>query len=61
MRVMRAGSFGSYEGLRLNEVPKPTGSDGKVLVRVTAAGVVPLDHTISLGECPGESSACARQ
>jgi NADPH:quinone reductase len=49
MRAMRAERFIGYEGLKLVELPKPTATDGKVLVRITAAGVTPLDHTILFG------------
>lgn len=49
---MQAQQFGNYEGLQLTEIPKPPLADGKVLVRVTAAGVVPLDHTILFGQLP---------
>src|ERR1700740_3642135 len=50
MRAMRAEQFTGYEALKLVELPKPTVTDGKVLVRVTAAGVTPLDHTILVGD-----------
>ena len=50
MRAMRAEQFSGYEALELVELPKPTVTDGKVLVRVTAAGVTPLDHTILIGD-----------
>src|SRR5258708_21518674 len=50
MRAMRAESFTGYEGLKLVDLPKPEVSDGKVLVRMTAAGVTPLDHTILSGQ-----------
>src|SRR5260370_29407291 len=50
MRAMRAEQFSGYEALKLVELPKPTVSDGKVLVRITAAGVTPLDHTILFGK-----------
>ena len=50
MRAMRAEKFGSYEGLKLVELPKPMASDGKVVLRITAAGVTPLDHTILSGQ-----------
>src|SRR6266446_5656721 len=40
------------EDLKLIDVPKPEVSDGKVLVRMTAAGVTPLDHTILSGQYP---------
>jgi NADPH2:quinone reductase len=49
MRAMRAEQFSGYEALKLVELPKPTVSDGRVLVRITAAGVTPLDHTILFG------------
>src|ERR1700693_3585790 len=49
MRAMRAEQFSGYEALRLVDLPKTTGTDGKVLVRITAAGVTPLDHTILSG------------
>ena len=52
MRAMRATEFNDYEGLRLVDIPKPAVSDGKVLVRVTAAGVTPLDHSILCGRFP---------
>jgi NADPH2:quinone reductase len=50
MRAMRADQFSGYEALKLVEIPKPTGTDGKVLVRITAAGVTPLDYTILSGK-----------
>src|SRR6201997_5253965 len=50
MRAMRAEQFSGYGALKLVELPKPTVSDGKVLVQVTAAGVTPLDHTILIGD-----------
>src|SRR2546425_1549751 len=52
MRAMRAESFTGYGGLKLVEVPRPRGADGRVLVRITAAGVTPLDHTILSGAYP---------
>lgn len=52
MRAMRAESFTGYGGLKLVEVPRPRGGDERVLVRVTAAGVTPLDHTMLLGNYP---------
>jgi NADPH:quinone reductase-like Zn-dependent oxidoreductase len=38
--------------LRLTELPKPQPAKDRVLVRVTAAGVTPLDHTILSGGHP---------
>jgi NADPH:quinone reductase len=50
MRAMRAETFSGYGGLKLVELPKPVTADGRVLVRITAAGVTPLDHTILGGQ-----------
>src|SRR5258708_10250170 len=52
MRAMRAEGFSGYKDLKLVEIPKPAVSDGRVLVRITAAGVTPLDHTILSGGYP---------
>ena len=52
MRAMRAQKFIGFEGLKLVDLPKPVVSDGKVLLRMTAAGVTPLDHTILSGRFP---------
>src|SRR5262245_59330008 len=52
MKAMRAESFTGYGDLRLVEIPKPIISGGRVLVRITAAGVSPLDHTILAGDFP---------
>jgi len=52
MRAMRAQAFTGYKDLKLVEIPKPTVSDGRVLVRITAAGVTPLEHTILSGGYP---------
>src|SRR6202011_4452176 len=52
MRAMRAEKFSGYEGLKLVDLPRPAASDGKILVRMTAAGVTPLDHTILSGHFP---------
>ena len=50
MRVMSAIGFTGYGDLKLVDLPIPAPADGKVLVRVTAAGVTPLDHTILSGQ-----------
>jgi NADPH:quinone reductase len=50
IRAMRAEKFSGYEALKLVELPKPTATHGKVLVRTTAAGVTPLDHAILVGD-----------
>jgi NADPH2:quinone reductase len=49
---MRAEQFSGYDALKLVELPKPAATDGKVLVRMTAAGVTPLEHTILSGQFP---------
>src|ERR1700682_163642 len=49
MRAMRAESFTGYGALKLVEVPRPRVTAGRILVRITAAGVSPLDHTILSG------------
>ena len=53
MRALRADQFSGYEGLKLVDLAKPAVTDGKVLVRITAAGVTPLDHTILTGKFHG--------
>jgi NADPH:quinone reductase len=50
MRAMRAEQCSGYEELKLVELPIPAVSDGKVLLRMTAARVTPLDHTILSGQ-----------
>jgi NADPH2:quinone reductase len=52
MRAIEARIFSGYGGLRQTELPKPRSARGRVLVRVTAAGVTPLDHTILSGGHP---------
>jgi len=52
MRAIVAGRFGGYQNLKLAEIPKPAVSNGRILVRITAAGVTPLDHTILSGGHP---------
>src|SRR5882757_5995757 len=50
MRAMRAETFNGYKELKMVDLPKPAVTDGKVLVRITAAGVTPLDYTILSGQ-----------
>src|ERR1700691_5530512 len=52
MRMIQAAQFTGYRGLVKVDAPKPKVTDGRVLVRVTAAGVTPLDHTILTGGHP---------
>jgi NADPH2:quinone reductase len=53
MRAIRAEAFNGYKELKLVDLPKPAVTDGRVLVRMTAAGVTPLDHTILSGQFHG--------
>jgi NADPH2:quinone reductase len=46
MRAIVAAEFGGYENLKLADIPKPAMSDGRVLVRMTAAGVTPQDFSL---------------
>src|SRR5579859_3353003 len=52
MRAIEAATFSGYDGLRQTELPKPQPAKDRVLVRVTAAGITPLDHTILSGGHP---------
>lgn len=52
MRAMMAEKFGGYRDLRLAEIPKPAVSEGRILVRITGAGVTPLDQLILSGGYP---------
>jgi NADPH2:quinone reductase len=52
MRTMRAEGFRGYQDLKPADIPKPNLSDGRVLVKITAAGVTPLEHTILSGGYP---------
>src|SRR5690349_818542 len=52
MLAIEAQTFTGYGGLRQVELPKPQPAKGRVLVRVAAAGVTPLDHTILSGGHP---------
>jgi NADPH:quinone reductase-like Zn-dependent oxidoreductase len=52
MRTIIATQFAGYESLKAVEAPKPKAEDGAALVRVTAAGVTPLEHTILSGSHP---------
>jgi NADPH:quinone reductase-like Zn-dependent oxidoreductase len=49
MLTIEATTFSGYGGLRRTDSPRPQAAADRVLVRVTAAGVTPLDHTILSG------------
>src|SRR6266568_1214795 len=57
MRAMRAETFNGYKELKLVDLPKPAVTDGRVLLRMTAAGVTPLDQTILSGKFPHQLKA----
>lgn len=50
--MMLAKQFDGYPGLEQVEIPKHQLVDDRVLIRVKAAGVTPLDHTILVGSHP---------
>src|SRR6202158_3501546 len=52
MRAIEAEAFSGYDGLRQIELPKPPPAQDRVLVRVTAAGVTPLEYTVLSGGHP---------
>jgi NADPH2:quinone reductase len=52
MWAIEAKAFSGYGGLLQVELPAPKPTKGRVLIRVTAAGVTPLDHTILSGGHP---------
>ncbi|MCU1489667.1 MAG: Quinone oxidoreductase [Acidimicrobiaceae bacterium] len=52
MKAIQAAARGSYDALRLVDVPPPERQAGYALVRVTSAGVTPLDRTVLAGLHP---------
>jgi NADPH:quinone reductase len=52
MLAIEANTFSGYGGLRQVELPKPQPAKDRVLVRVTAAGVTPLEYTVLSGGHP---------
>jgi NADPH:quinone reductase len=52
MRAIEANTFAGYGGLRQIELPEPQPAKDRVLVRVTAAGVTPLEYTVLSGGHP---------
>lgn len=49
MRAIEYDHFGGYDVLDLVEAPLPPVADGQALVRMTMAGVSPLDETVRAG------------
>jgi NADPH2:quinone reductase len=52
MRVMVANEFEGYRSLHLAERELPVAKEGEILVKLVAAGVTPLEHTILSGHFP---------
>src|SRR5258707_14992043 len=52
VRAIEAKTFSGYSGLRQVDLPKPQPAKDRVLVRVTAAGVTPLEYTVLSGGHP---------
>jgi NADPH2:quinone reductase len=52
MLAIEANTFSGYGGLQQVELPKPQTEKDRVLVRVTAAGVTPLEYTVLSGGHP---------
>jgi NADPH:quinone reductase len=52
VRALEAKSFSGYGGLQQTELPQPQPAKDRVLVRVTAAGVTPLEYTVLSGGHP---------
>jgi NADPH:quinone reductase-like Zn-dependent oxidoreductase len=52
MKAIQAAERGGYEALRLVDIPEPQPRAGQALVRVTSAGVTPLDRTVLAGLHP---------
>ena len=52
MKAIQAAERGGYEALRLVDIPQPQRLAGHALVRVTSAGVTPLDRTVLAGLHP---------
>lgn len=52
MRAIQYDQFGSYDVLRAVDVPVPVPAEDQALVRLTFAGVNPLDDTVRSGKLP---------
>ena len=52
MKAIQAAERGGYDAQRLVDLPEPQPRAGQALVRVTSAGVTPLDRTVLAGLHP---------
>jgi NADPH:quinone reductase-like Zn-dependent oxidoreductase len=57
MKAVRIHRFGGTEVLQLDEVDTPVAADGKLLIRVKAASVNPVDYKIRQGGYPNLTEA----
>jgi NADPH:quinone reductase-like Zn-dependent oxidoreductase len=57
MKAIRIHRFGGPEVLQLDEIDKPSTGGGKLLIKVAAASVNPVDYKIRRGGYPGVSDA----
>lgn len=49
MRAIRFDEFGSFDVLKVVDVPQPEPAEGEVLVKLAAAAVNPFDNTVRMG------------
>lgn len=52
MRAVQYSMFGGYEVLQVVDAPRPDPAPGEVLVRISVAGVSPLENTAREGHLP---------
>lgn len=57
MKAVRIHRFGGPEVLQLDDIAPPGAADGKILIRVMAASVNPVDYKIRNGEYPRVTEA----
>ncbi|WP_165423402.1 NADP-dependent oxidoreductase [Ktedonosporobacter rubrisoli] len=53
MRAIRVHHYGDPEVLQVERVPRPEPEKGELLIRVHAAGVLPMEYFIRKGHLPG--------
>src|SRR5438045_639996 len=53
MKAVQIHAFGGPDVLQFEEVPRPEPRKGEMLIRVSAAGVNPVDWKIREGHLPG--------
>ena len=58
MKAVRIHRFGGPEVLQVDDVAKPEAADGKLLIRVSAVSVNPVDYKIRQGGYPKVRRTC---